>query len=83
MVSMPQPTAVSLAPSPVPTVVVRTFMNLLMRPPGGGPVAWSGIRSRRRNGKRVAGPAAAARTEGRSPKARRFIKVKPMDGADM
>jgi hypothetical protein len=83
MVSMPQPTAVSLATSPVPTVMVRTFMNLLMRPAGGGPVARSRIRNRRRNGKRVAEPAAAARTEGRSRKARRVIKVKPMDGADM
>jgi hypothetical protein len=60
MVKVPQPMAVNLALSPVPAVVVRTFME----PPHasgrcGGPVSWSRHQKPASEGKRVAGPVAA------------------------
>jgi hypothetical protein len=84
MVKMPEPMAVNLALSPVPAVVVRTFMKPphasgRWRPRFPGP----GIRNRHRKGNAWPIRSQPARTEGRSPKAPRAIKVKLMDGTDM
>jgi hypothetical protein len=79
MVKVAQPTTVNLALSPVPMMVVRIYVGLLMRPVGGGPV------SRPRHRKRNRGPARSlpAPAEGRSPEAPTAIKAKPMDGTNM
>jgi hypothetical protein len=83
MVKVPQPMAVNLALSPVPAVVVRTFM----KPPHASgrwrprfPVP--GIRNRHRKGNARPIRSLPAPAEGRSPKAPRAINVKPMDGTD-
>lgn len=79
MVMVLQPMTASLALSPVPAMVVRTFMEPphasgRWRPRFRVPARETGPRRRKRD------PAAAAPTEDRSPETATAIKVKPTDG---
>jgi hypothetical protein len=83
MVKVPQPMAVNLAPSPVPAVLVRTFME----PPNASgrwrpryPVP---PQKQASEGNEWPSPSLTWPADDRSPKAPRAIKVKPIDGTDM
>ncbi|HCU92241.1 MAG TPA: hypothetical protein DHU96_05685 [Actinobacteria bacterium] len=79
MVMVQQPMKANLALSPVPAMVVRTFMEPphasgRWRPRFRVPARETGSRRRKRD------PAAAAPTEDRSPETATAIKVRPTDG---
>jgi len=82
-VKVPQPMAVNLALSPVPAVVVRTFME-----PPHASGRWAlfpgpGTRNRHRKGNAWPTRHCPRLPKGKPPKAPKAIKVKPMDGTDM